>query len=277
MKKSFVALIVCGGAIFAACSGSGKQEKAAADVDSAKVEQKEVVPGENVALTRLSGGNLAVIGWKSLGRPDSVCVFYVDKEGNLWDTNVQRIGREWKNVADTAALSAMIPKNVSDTARVAFNPDLFTADAALVRSNLIPLGEIREKAAMAEKRQTDEVVGLVSAAAASSYPADYFTEPLKSSYGKISRGGGEKIYLAMNLPDVGTDGCVDYSTPVKDFKIKSLDFEKGMVEYTFKTILHDECDNKSYTETTSNTVWVTRKDGRLLISKSADAGYVYIP
>lgn len=278
MNKYFVALIVCCGMMFAACSQGSKDAKVTTAADSVRVENQPVAPGENVALTRLDGGNLAVIEWKSLGRPDSVCVFYIDAEGNLWDTNVQRIGREWRNVADTAAMSKMIPESISDTARQVFNPDLFTAEAALVRSNLIPLNEIRDKATIAEKRQVDEVIGLIKAATVSSFPADFFAEPLKSLYGKHAKGSGsDKVYLAVKLPDLGTDECEDFSTPLKDFKINGIDFEKGKVDYTFKSVIHDECDGGTSTRTTNNAVWVTRRDGRLLIAKSADEGYVFVP
>lgn len=270
-------LVACGCALIASCSSSDKNSQAAT-VDSAENKVETVVPAENVPLTRLEGGSLAVVEWKSLGEPDSVGVFYIDPEGNLWDTNVRRIGREWKNVADTASLADMIPKEVSDTARKAFNPSLFSDEAALVRSNLIPLNEIRDKANTAEKRQIDEVSGLIKAATASSFPADFFAEPLKSLHGKMKKkGDGDYVYCAVELPELGTDDCQDFSIPVKDFKINGIDFEKGKVDYTYKSVIHDDCDGRTYTKTTNNTVWVTRKDGRLLIVKSADEGYVYVP
>lgn len=277
MKNLFVGLMVCCCAGFVACSSSNKNiEEAAVDSTANKVEV--VVPGENVPLARLEGGSVAIIEWKILGKPDSVGVFYIDADGNLWDTNVQRIGREWKNVADTASLTAMIPKDDTDTARVAFNPALFTDEAALVRSNLIPLNEIRDKAIVAVKRQIDEVTGIIKAATASSFPADFFAEPLKSLHGKmIKKGDREQVYQAVELPFLGTDDCQDFSIPVKNFKINGIDFEKGKVDYTFKSVIHDDCDGGTSTLTTNNTVWVTRKDGRLLIVKSADEGYVYVP
>ncbi len=278
MRLVFVGITAVAALCFAACSGSGKKSAGTETPDSAAVAEAEVVPEENVPLRKLSTGSLALIEWKSLGDPDSVSVFYIDTRGDLWDTNVMRIGRHWRNVADTAAMTAMIPENITDTMRMAVNPELFTPEARLIRANMIPLGELRERAAVAEKRQIDEVIGLIKATLVSSFPNDFFAEPLKGVYGKRTQAGGmDRVYLAVKLPELGSDACVDYSTPIKDFKINGIDFERGKVAYTFKSVLHNDCDGSNYVETTDNEVYVTRQDGRLLIAKSADEGFVILP
>lgn len=248
MKKILILIFVSFISLSAAlssCSGGAKLTPEQLDSIARAV-------GPDSLLINVKDAEYAVVTRLGICSPDSLMLYIKGCDGEVYSTNVSKVGDEWANVVENAYDKLSI---LNDSVWTTLPDSVFTPEAKALVKHDQTLAQIGQECKEVFNAEIEEL-NLVATAVCKGDWKDTTDGELKSKMSK-----GQRLYFTG---DEGSDGV----TTLVSTSIMPINAQEGLFEIRFRTCYTNQ-DGRSYM-TRSGNVRFDRKDGKFVMIYSSN-------